>query len=132
MGRLALTGRWAAGGSALLQPLLQSVAASVYIWQGTEQPEAARYAAATDAEEADRDVLWSRLLSAHEAGFLCGASCGVGGGGRDAAALSAAAEAMGLLTEHAYSVLQAPHRARLGTGSMQHTVHRVVHRIEHP
>ena len=50
-------------------------------------------------------MLWSRLLSAHEAGFLCGASCG-SAGGADAAALSAAAEAMGLLTEHAYSVLQ--------------------------
>ena len=59
------------------------------------------------SDEADRDLLWSRLLSAHEAGYLCGASCGAGGGGgRDAAALSAAAEAMGLLTEHAYSVLQ--------------------------
>ena len=116
--------------------------------QGPEQPAAARYAAASDmnSDEADRDVLWSRLLSAHEAGYplplpkatpypnpspspflspspspnpdlnldpdpnqagyLCGASCGAGGGGRDAAALSAAAEAMGLLTEHAYSVLQ--------------------------
>ena len=27
-------------------------------------------------EEADPDVLWGRLLSYHEAGFLCGASCG--------------------------------------------------------
>ena len=76
--------------------------------QGSEQPSA--YAAAADIsfDGADRDVLWSRLLSAHEAGYLCGASCGAaGGGGRDAAAISAAAEAMGLLTEHAYSVLQA-------------------------
>ena len=38
--------------------------------QGPEQPAAARYAAASDsnADEADRDVLWSRLLSAHEVG----------------------------------------------------------------
>ena len=42
----------------------------------------------------------------NQAGYLCGASCGAGGGDHDAAALSAAAEAMGLLTEHAYSVLQ--------------------------
>ena len=64
--------------------------------QGSEQPSA--YAAAADisSDGADRDVLWSRLLSAHEAGYLCGASCGAaGGGGRDAAAISAAAEAMG-------------------------------------
>ena len=64
--------------------------------QGSEQPSA--YAAAADIsfDGADRDVLWSRLLSAHEAGYLCGASCGAaGGGGRDAAAISAAAEAIG-------------------------------------
>ena len=38
--------------------------------QGPEQPAAARYAASSDnnADEVDRDVLWSRLLSAHEAG----------------------------------------------------------------
>ena len=42
-------------------------------------------------------------LSFHEAGFLLGASCGCGDGGEAAAA---AAEAMGLLVEHAYSVLE--------------------------
>ena len=53
------------------------------------------------------------LLSAHEAGFLCGASCGsVAATDHEAAALSAAAEAMGLLTEHAYSLLQARPDAR--------------------
>ena len=63
--------------------------------------------------EEEPDVLWSRLLSAHEAGFLCGASCGsVAATDHEAAALSAAAEAMGLLTEHAYSLLQAGPDAR--------------------
>ena len=72
-----------------------------------------RLRAADAAEETDRDVLWSRLLSAHEAGFLCGASCGsVAATDHEAAALSAAAEAMGLLTEHAYSLLQARPDAR--------------------
>lgn len=53
--------------------------------------------------EEDPDVQWARLLSFHEAGFLLGASCGCGDGGEAAAA---AAEAMGLLVEHAYSVLE--------------------------
>lgn len=55
-----------------------------------------------DAEE-DADLQWARLLSFYEAGFLCGASCGCGDGG---AAAVAAAEAMGLLSEHAYSILE--------------------------
>ena len=53
------------------------------------------------AEYDDPDLQWARLLSFHEAGFLCGASCGRSDGGEAAAA---AAGAMGLLTEHAYSV----------------------------
>ena len=57
-------------------------------------------------EEADPDVLWGRLLSYHEAGFLCGASCGADAADADADAGRAAAEAMGLLSEHAYSLLQ--------------------------
>ncbi len=57
-------------------------------------------------EEADPDVLWGRLLSYHEAGFLCGASCGADATDADADAGRAAAEAMGLLSEHAYSLLQ--------------------------
>ena len=45
----------------------------------------------------------TRPTLAHpQAGFLCGASCGGDDGG---AAASAAAEAMGLLAEHAYSIL---------------------------
>jgi calpain-15 len=52
--------------------------------------------------EDDPDLQWARLLSFYEAGFLCGASCGCGDGG---AAAAAAAEAMGLLSEHAYSIL---------------------------
>lgn len=52
------------------------------------------------AEPVDADLLWARLLSFREAGFLMGASCGA----RDARA-RAAAEAAGLQTMHAYSIL---------------------------
>jgi len=45
-------------------------------------------------------VLWARLLSFHQSGFLLTASIGGKGEG------SAAAEVMGLLSEHAYSLLQ--------------------------
>ena len=55
-----------------------------------------------DGEEFDLDVLWARLLSFDEAGFLCTASIDQRGGFGGAAA----AEAMGLLTQHAYSLLQ--------------------------
>ena len=54
-------------------------------------------------EEFELDVVWTRLLSFRQAGYLATASIGQGGGpGVDAKA----AEAMGLLTEHAYSLLQ--------------------------
>jgi len=67
-------------------------------------PSGARAFAGGSADSAveDPDLQWARLLSFFEAGFLCGASCGSGDGG---AAAAAAAEAMGLLSEHAYSVL---------------------------
>jgi calpain-15 len=47
----------------------------------------------------DADELWMRLLSFREQGFLMGASCGGTGVDNDAA------ETMGLLTSHAYSLL---------------------------
>ena len=57
-----------------------------------------------EGEAFDLDMLWARLLSFDEAGFLCTASIDQRGGFGGAAA----AEAMGLLTQHAYSLLQAP------------------------
>ncbi len=54
------------------------------------------------AAEAERvELAWARLLSFHEAGFLLCASIAT-----DDGAASAAAEAMGLLTDHAYSLLR--------------------------
>ena len=48
----------------------------------------------------DPELVWARLLSFHEAGFLLSAS--VGGDSNE----NAAAEAMGLLADHAYSLLR--------------------------
>jgi len=48
----------------------------------------------------DPEMLWARLLSFHEAGFLMSASVGT-----DDEAERAATEAMGLLADHAYSLL---------------------------
>ena len=52
-------------------------------------------------ELSDPDLLWAKLLSFHEAGFLLSASVGGSDPGE-----SAAAEAMGLLVDHAYSLLR--------------------------
>ena len=49
----------------------------------------------------DPELLWARLLSFHDAGFLLAASVGGSDEGE-----AAAADAMGLLTEHAYSLLR--------------------------
>ena len=50
-------------------------------------------------EPVDYDVLWVRLLSSREAGFLLGASCGSDVIGSDVF------ESVGLVQDHAYSVL---------------------------
>ena len=52
------------------------------------------------ARQQARDELWARLLSLHESRFLMGASCSP-----KSADGQAAADALGLLTEHAYSLL---------------------------
>lgn len=53
------------------------------------------------AELSDPEMLWARLLSFHDAGFLLSASVGGTDPGENAAA-----EAMGLLADHAYSLLR--------------------------
>ena len=55
------------------------------------------------AELSDPEMLWARLLSFTEAGFLLSASVSSGGDPN----ATAAAEAMGLLADHAYSLLKA-------------------------
>ena len=61
----------------------------------------------------DPDMIWARLLSFHEAGFLLSAS--VGGDGAE----NAAAEAMGLLADHAYSLLRVVNVAGTARGNAQ-------------
>ena len=63
------------------------------------------------AETADPDLLWAKLLSFHEVGFLLSASVGASEVGE-----AEAAEAMGLLTEHAYSLLRVVDVPRAGGG----------------
>ena len=66
---------------------------------------------ADDEEGVSADMVWARLLSFYEAGFLLSASVGATDEGE-----AAAAEAMGLLTEHAYSLLKVVGTRRTGSG----------------
>jgi len=60
-----------------------------------------RTAGGGGGEAIDSEMLWARLLSFDDAGFLLSASVGGSSAGE-----AAAAEAMGLLTDHAYSLLR--------------------------
>ncbi|GMT09457.1 hypothetical protein PFISCL1PPCAC_754, partial [Pristionchus fissidentatus] len=55
-----------------------------------------------EEDDLDVDLVWARLLSAKEAGYVMGASCGAGSKKRVGEGVSAA---LGLLTQHAYSIL---------------------------
>lgn len=71
---------------------------------------------APSGEMSDPELLWARLLSFHDAGFLLAASVGGSDEGE-----AAAADAMGLLTEHAYSLLRVVN-ARLEGGGIARLV----------
>ncbi|GMS79179.1 hypothetical protein PENTCL1PPCAC_1354, partial [Pristionchus entomophagus] len=53
-------------------------------------------------EDLEVDLVWARLLSAKEAGYVMGASCGAGSKKKVPEGVSAG---LGLLTQHAYSIL---------------------------
>lgn len=61
-----------------------------------------------EGQQLDTELLWGKVISYHSAGFLMGASCSSGRPGEDSRSQqerAAGAEAMGLITDHAYSLL---------------------------
>ncbi|GMR57848.1 hypothetical protein PMAYCL1PPCAC_28043, partial [Pristionchus mayeri] len=55
-----------------------------------------------EEDDLEADLIWARLLSAKEAGYVMGASCGAGAKRKVPEEVSAS---LGLLTQHAYSIL---------------------------
>jgi calpain-15 len=67
-----------------------------------EEPDAS----SSSGEVLDVELLWAKLLSFEAAGFLMSASVGDWSSDGGSSAAADAAEAMGLLTDHAYSLLR--------------------------